>query len=482
MSQSVLTLAIDQGTHLSRALLFDSNGAVIANFSRPVAIVHRSSVEVEQDPNEIIDSIHDIVAQSLRFTERQHQRIGQIGLATQRSSVVAWNIKTGEAMSPVLSWQDRRAEEWLAPFSQYQHTINQRTGLRLSPHYGASKLHWLRKNIAAVIEAERQQQLALGPLASFILFHILEGNPFVVDHANAARTLLWNIASCDWDDELLKLFEIPRNYLPKCYPIRHHYGYLKNHSIPFTAVNGDQTAALFASAEMGSDSVWINMGTGAFILKSTGQQLHHYTGLLSGIADSSEQEKSYVLEGTVNNAGSAIDWLSEHQFISQPYQKLESALLSIANPPLFINSISGLGSPWWCKGPSPQFIDYEGHPLAALPSDDMLAATAESILFLIQANLDCMLETRLPIQSIMISGGLAQCNPLCQKLADLSGLTVQRPKLIEATARGIAWLAARKPPDWDQKVEIARFFSKNGLHQNKIKERYHQFVSILQSS
>lgn len=227
MSSQALTLAIDQGTHLSRALLFDTHGEVVAQFSKPVEIFHRSPVEVEQDPDEIIDSIHSIVTQSLQFAAQHQKRIGQIGLATQRSSVVAWHKATGKALSPVLSWQDRRAADWLMSFSQHQTTIIGRTGLRLSPHYGVSKLNWLRNNIPAVIAAEKQQQLAFGPLASFILFHLLEGNPLVVDHANAARTLLWNIASCDWDDVLLKLFEIPRPYLPQCHPIRHCYGYLK---------------------------------------------------------------------------------------------------------------------------------------------------------------------------------------------------------------------------------------------------------------
>ncbi len=281
-----------------------------------------------------------------------------------------------------------------------------------------------------------------------------------MDHANAARTLLWNITSCDWDDVLLKLFEIPRSYLPQCYPIRHCYGYLKNHSIPIMAVNGDQTAALCAAAEVSQEGVWINMGTGAFILKSTGCQLIRHRKLLSGIADSDAQEKRYVLEGTVNNAGSAIDWLSEHESIPHPYQKLDAALRSITDPPLFMNTISGLGSPWWGKGPAPRFHDLDGNPLTDLPADHRLVAVVESILFLIQANLDCMAETHLPIKGITISGGLAQSDALCQKLADLSGLTVQRPALVEATAQGIAWLAAGKPSGWHKQGKIDCFSSK----------------------
>ena len=483
MSNQAVTLAIDQGTHLSRALLFDPSGEVIAQFSEPVEIFHRSSVEVEQDPDEIIDSIHSIVSQSLQFAAQHQKRISHIGLATQRSSIVAWHKTTGKALSPVLSWQDRRAADWLMSFAAHQTTIIERTGLRLSPHYGVSKLNWLRKNIPAVIAAEAQQQLAFGPLASFILFHLLEGNPLVVDHANAARTLLWNITSCDWDDVLLKLFEIPRPYLPQCYPIRHCYGYLKNHSIPITAVNGDQTAALCAAAEVNQEGVWINMGTGAFILKSTGCQLIRHRKLLSGIADSDAQEKRYVLEGTVNNAGSAIDWLSEQVSIPHLYQKLDVALRSITDPPLFMNTISGLGSPWWGKGPAPQFHDLDGKPLTNLPADHRLVAVVESILFLIQANLDCMAETHLPIKGITISGGLAQSDALCQKLADLSGLTVQRPALVEATAQGIAWLAAGKPLGWHKQNKIDCFSSKATVaRQNVINERYQKFVSILQSN
>ncbi|SDH39101.1 FGGY family carbohydrate kinase [Nitrosomonas sp. Nm132] len=475
------TLAIDQGTHMTRALLFDDTGQAVATFTQKIALYPRSPTEVEQNPDEILSSVRQVIAEARRYAQKHALMINRAGLATQRSSVLAWDRKTGQALSPVLSWQDRRAAAWLSSFAPYAQAIAQRTGLRLSPHYGVSKLQWLRQTLSSVIRAEQQSRLALGPLASFLLHHVLEEAPFVIDHANAARTLLWNLTDCDWDPWLMQLFGIPPSILPLCCPVRYEYGHLAGYGIPLTAVNGDQSAALFAATTLAESRILVNIGTGAFILQPTGKTLYRHPRLLSGIADSHAAQTSYTLEGTVNNAGSALDWAGVHWHIPDVYQQLEQGLMTIHEPPLFINSISGLGSPWWSEGSQPQLTDLEGNALVSAPSVHILVAVTESILFLIQANLEALTETGNGHQHLVISGGLAQSDALCQKLANLSGLTVHRPVLVEATARGIAWLAAGKPADWPVLQETCFWPCRESDAQDSgLNGRYRRFLAILE--
>ncbi|MDH3900201.1 MAG: FGGY family carbohydrate kinase, partial [Gammaproteobacteria bacterium] len=246
MTGNPLTLALDQGTHASRAAVFDGHGNPVALTRHPVALHRHSRTQVEQSPDEILASLHTAMEGIFREPGVDPARITATGLATQRSSVLAWERNTGTALSPVLSWQDTRTAGQLGALASHDPDIRQRTGLHLSPHYGAGKIRWLLDNNAAVARTCRQGNLVIGPLASYLLHHLLAGHTNQVDHANASRTLLWNLQTGDWDDTLLELFDIPRHVLPDCRPITAAYGNTRNGNIPVTAVNGDQTAALYA--------------------------------------------------------------------------------------------------------------------------------------------------------------------------------------------------------------------------------------------
>lgn len=469
-----LVLAIDQGTQSSRAILFDRYGKQFAAASRSILLNRLDRTHVEQDGMEILDSVRESIAETLETVDSN--RVVAAGLATQRSSVIAWNRETGKPLSPVLSWQDRREHRWLESLENRSAEIHRLTGLRLTPHYGASKLRWLMHNNRQVQQAHDRGQLALGPLAAFLVVNLTGHYKGLVDHANASRTQLWNLQTCDWDERLLKLFDIDRDLLPRVRPIRSNYGKLGDHGIALTAVNGDQTSALYANGDIGTENLLVNLGTGAFILKSTSNQPVMQDALLSGLCDSSNDERSYLIEGTVNGAGSALRWAMKQHAMQTDPESLRKALECEPEPSLiFINSVGGLGSPWWHEGPPPHWTDLNGDKVDAPNPRAAIASIIESVLFLVNRNIQAIRETGQDALRLKVSGGLSNLDELCQRLANLAGLPVIRTKQPEATARGIAWLALGKPCCWKRGDE-ERFLPENAP---PLQQRYERFVQRL---
>jgi len=453
-------LVIDQGTHASRAMLFDAAGEQAAQAEVTVGLQRIDQFRVEQDPEDILASIHQAIQ---ALPPDLLSRASYCGICTQRSTSVAWNRNSGKALAPALSWQDTRCQSELGPLKPLASRIRQLTGLPLSPHYGAGKFRWLLQHSATVREAEAAGELVLGPLASYLAYQLLKQQPLLVDHSNAHRSLLMDIRQLDWSLELLDLFHISPALLPKCVPTCANHGKLERYGIPITTLCGDQSAAFYAEGVVGPQTACINLGTGAFILANTAAPPEH-TELLCGLAASGENWHHYLLEGTVNGAGTAISWLQQNQ-ADFDTSHMDEIMTTATNPPLFINSVGGLGSPWWFNPGSPRFV---GDADAALP--EKLTAVVESIVFLLQKNLECI-QALQPITQLKISGGLSRSDTLCQKLADLSGLVVTRINTREGSARGCAWLAGGQP-DWHNPPG-ERFQAREDP---MLAERYRRFV------
>lgn len=465
-------LVIDQGTHSTRAIVFDGRGQLLASARQPVTLTRSSHTGIEQSPDEIVDSMHGVINGVLADPAVEPERIRIAGLATQRSSVVAWDRATGKPLSPVLSWQDRRTAEAIDALAPHAPMVQEITGLRLSPHYGGGKLQWLLQHSKPVRAALSEERLLLGPLASYLLFHLLTDRPALVDHANASRTLLWNLHTRDWDARMLSLFEVPRDTLPECRPIQSNYGLLAAHDISLRAVNGDQTAALYAQGLPPADTLIVNIGTGAFVLMPTDSPMNCPDGLLAGISHSDDESGRYYFEGTVNGAAAAVKMIAQRFAVEDIKTELPAWLARIDTPTLFINTVGGLGAPWWRSGPDAYFID------APEDAAEALVAVIESIVFLLQANIERMCRQNPSMRTIRISGGLSNLDGLCQKLADLSGLTVHRPTQVEATARGVAWQAAGGPADWPP-GGAGKTFS---VAQNTaLHARYQRFTDVLKT-
>lgn len=458
-------LAIDQGTHASRAVVFDTLGRVMARQLSPIDLVRPQPGRAEHDGEQIVDSVERALNATLQQLDA-HQRdaVRCCGIATQRSTVLAWR-RNGAPASAALNWQDTRGAAQLDPLRSRAGAVRKISGLPLSAHYGATKLHWLHQLTG------NDPDIRLGPLSSFLLQRLAQGDEFCTDHSNAQRMQLYDIHALNWSPTLSGWFGVPLDKLPLCRPVHASHGTLRADAIPVTAMAGDQNAAWFACGAPDPSMARINLGSGAFVLAAQQCQAD-IPELLSSIVYSDSEGCSYVIEGTVNGAGNALQWLASRYNISHPESRLADWLQQVQNPPLFLNSVGGLGSPWWRADLQPAFSNTD----EAFSDAQRAAGVAESILFLLQHNLE-RIRSRQPLRRLRVSGGLARVAPLCQKLANLSQCPVERPDDREATARGIAWLAAGRPDDWQPAGEMQLFQPRPDA---PLKARYQRFTDQLQ--
>lgn len=430
-----LYLCIDQGGHASRALVYDARGRPRAAAHREARLRIHADGRMDYDARELLDSVTAAVAAVVAEIGNDRRRMAAAGLATQRSNTVCWDRETGAALSPVISWQDRRAARQVERLRDRAAQVHRITGLPLSAHYGASKLHWCLGHLPEVAAALEAGRLAWGPMASFLLFHLARERPLRADPVNAARTQLWDLAAGDWSEAMLKLFELPRAPLPPPAPNRHDFGTLAcaEAGIPLAVVTGDQNAALYAGGRPAADVFYVTVGTGAFVLRLTDGERAASHRLLHGAVHAERDATCYALEGTVNGAGSALDWLAARHPHDDLIAGLHGWLAEDGNPPLFLNGVSGLGTPFMQPHFDSRFLGAGGPTQQAV-------AVVESIAFLLQLNLEEIGRLRPPASRIEIGGGLSRYDGLCRRLADLSGLPVRRSGRVETTARGLAFL------------------------------------------
>lgn len=436
-----LFLCLDQGGSASRALVFDRCGRALSGGRIAVAHARPRPGWVEQAPETVLASLRDAAEAAVAGLDAgQRARLESAGLVCQRSSLVAWDRHSGAPLSPVLSWQDTRAAGWLAARALDTEALHARTGLYPSAHYGLSKLRWCLDQLPAVQEAARCGRLLIGPLAAFLAFRLLQEQPARVDPANASRTLLLDLDSGDWADDLLQRFGIARDWLPVVVRSDAWHGELRlsGVNLPLRLLSGDQSAAAFAFGPPRPDRAYLNLGTGAFIYRVGIAQTP--SRLLRSVIHWDAQPQ-FAVEGTVNGAGSALAWHAQSHGLDDAVQDLDRLWPTTGEPPLFLNGIGGLGSPDWRADFPSRFIG------AGDPAMQRIAVV-ESIAFLLQRNLECLQRLGEPLQGLVASGGLSRSQRFCQMLADLSGLPVERPADCEASARGTAFLLAGAPADW----------------------------------
>ena len=462
-----LVLAIDVGTHATRAAIVESaTGQVRLTETNALQLRRIDKVRVEQDPGEIVSATRAAVQRVIVRAATAGMLPGIAALATQRSTVVAWDRHSGDALSPALSWQDTRAYQQVSSLQSHHAEIKRRSGLVLSPHFGASKLHWLLSHAETRWQPDN---VCLGPLASYLLFHLLEGSPCVCDEGNASRTQLWNVSERVWDRRLCDFFDVPLELLPTVLPIQANYGDIQiqtndgtkvQFTLPLMAVCGDQNAAFYTFSCAPLDKIasdgWalVNAGTGAFVLSPFAGDVQTAGALLVGPYrskkhDGNSNEKKdvdFLIEGTVNGAGSALDWCykngcdDDNFTLNDFYRALPGWLHNETAPPLFINTIGGLGSPWWHSQLSAHFLANEGTPVTSLTLPQQATAVLESIVFLLTINIRVIEGLQSGLEHLVATGGVAQLDAFCQKLADLTGLPVLRPAEVEATLMGAAAL------------------------------------------
>jgi glycerol kinase len=434
-----LYIAIDQGGHATRASAYDAAGSLEGAALVTVATQRNSLGHVEHDPEEIVASVGTALSELARIAPVSRWKAA--GFAVQRSSFVCWDAQDGHALSPVISWQDTRNARWLKGLARRSNEVQRLTGLPLSPHYGASKIRWCLDHLPEVRSAAAQSRLHVGPLACFLLYRLLRERPFLADASTAARTLLWSPFERNWSAVLLELFGVPRSVLPRATGTSGEFGTIdcEGNAVPVVVSNGDQSVVPYAAGPLDRDAAYVNLGTGAFVLRPTPDALHA-PPLLTSVIRADAENYDFVLEGSVNGAGAALDWLERHQGAeaSRLLALLDNEPLTDDAAPFFLNGVAGLASPFWRPDFESTFVG-DGTDL------QLCRAVLESVAFLIKANLDEMDRHRPAPERLVASGGLAENRLLCRMLACLSEVPVDRGSDREATSRGLACLVAGEP-------------------------------------
>jgi glycerol kinase len=467
-----LHLAIDQGGQSTRVAVYTHSGELRCVFSSPCATQHSQPAgsayaHIEQNPAEILAGIRNSLQNIQDQLGDEVRQIVSAGFAGQGSSLLCWNQHTGEALTPVISWQDIRGQSYLTDFPLTHTQLQQLTGLRASPHYGASKMRWCLEHHPAVIAVHNNHCLSIGPIVSYLFWHLLRDDlsqapssstQSVIDPGHAQRTLLWNLQTNQWEQILLDFFQIPRAVLPACFYHNSQFGYLQlgDHSIPFKASARDQGASLFARGVPQAGSVYINIGTGAFIQRLS-ENLQVPEGLLVSplwfpqrfpqiLQQNGQQKKYYAWEATVNGAAAALHFMQEHTGLAVTPTDINAALqLNPIHDCYLLNAVGGLSAPYWRTDLTSRFSDN-------LSPHEKILAWIESVIFQIVINVQLM-NALGDTQKIIISGGFSKADAVCQKIADLTNANVHRSDNPDATLQGIACMAAGLPEDWNPPLQ-----------------------------
>jgi len=439
---SEAVIALDQGSGSSRALAFDSRGRAIARAQFPLRTFYPKPGWVEHDAEEIVRTQERALDAVLASLPRSTRVLG-VGMASQRSTVILWDGKTGKPLCRALSWQDGRAAGLLQSLAIDPASIPEKTGLYLTPYYSAPKILWLADQIPKVRAARDKGRLRIAPVGSYCLWRLTRGGVWTVDPSLAQRTLLLNIRTMDWDQDLLARFGASRDFLPPLAASTGSFGFItrSGRKMPVLALLGDQQSAALGLGGEEPGAGILNYGTGAFFLLNTGTQQHRVPGLLTSVAwKRGGRPCQYLEEGTVHAAGASFEWLRQNFGLLDRLDRLDSMCRRSKNRILALQAIGGLGAPRWDYS---TFTSYMGFNSASRP-EDLVRGIAEGIAFLLADVVSAARSAGLEIRSVQASGGLSKADYLLQFQADLIQRDVLRVAESEATALGVASLAAQE--------------------------------------
>ena len=435
-------ISIDQGTSSTRSVLYNKKGEFLDASQEEFDQFFPNEGWVEHSPDQIWSSVLSTLTKLIERNELKSSEIASIGITNQRETTIVWNKKTGVPISNAIVWQDRRTSKFCEELVSHQETIHQKTGLILDPYFSATKVNWILKNISGAVEQARRGELLFGTIDTYLIWKLTEGRSHMTDITNASRTMLFNILEEDWDQELLDLFEVPRSMLPLVCENSSDFGRTKllGGEINIGGVAGDQQAALIGQCCFHPGEVKSTYGTGCFMIANTGNEaLFSNNRLLTTIGYKIDGQTTFALEGSIFVAGSAIQWLRDGLgFFKDSSESEDMAKLSSADSKVMvIPALTGLGAPYWDP-------DARG-AIFGLTRDtgkeDITRATLEAIAYQSRDLLEAMNKDNAAFHKLMIDGGMVVNNWFSQKLSNTLGIEVIRPKIIETTSLGAAFLA-----------------------------------------
>jgi glycerol kinase len=469
-------IAIDQGTSSSRAAIFDRRASLISISQEEFTQIYPKSGWVEHNPEDIWNSVVNVTKDVLSKGKINQNDIKAIGITNQRETTLIWDRETGNPIHNAIVWQDRRTTSICKALRDngLEDIIIKKTGLRLDPYFSATKISWIIENVPGAMDLLKKRRLAFGTVDSFLLWRLTGGRIHATDATNASRTMLFNIHTQEWDDELLEIFGIPSSLLPEVHDSNAEFGDLDKDifgfSVPICGVAGDQQAALIGQAGFKVGMTKITFGTGCFAITNTGDiAIESKNKLLTTVAYRLNNKVTYGLEGSVFVAGSAIQWLRDQLMLIKTADETESIAEStgMVENVQIVPAFTGLGAPHW---------DPEARgAILGLTRDttknQIVTATLQSVVFQTCDLAEAMLNDSIELSVIRVDGGMANNSWFLQFLADMLQVKIERPTNIESTIMGVAFLTGLSIGFYDSIDEIEKIWSHDLMFTSKMNKK-----------
>jgi len=466
MTDNRYLMAIDQGTTSSRTIVFDRDANVVASAQQEFPQEYPQPGWVEHDPEAIWDSVTAVTADAIKGAAGAE--IAALGITNQRETTLIWDRDSGKCIHHAIVWQDRRTADYCRQLKESgkEAMVAAKTGLRLDPYFSATKVAWILDNVNGARAMAEAGKLAFGTIDSFLLWRLTGGRVHATDASNASRTLLFNIHTQDWDDELLELFDVPASLLPEVKDCAADYGVTDKSAIgaeiPICGVAGDQQAALIGQAGFSTGMTKSTYGTGCFVIANTGANaLESANNLLTTVAYRLGGEVTYGLEGSIFVAGSAIQWLRDELNVieSAPATEAIATATGIVDHIHVVPAFAGLGAPYWDP-------DARGAILGLSRDsgiDEIVTATLQAVAYQTRDLVNAMSDDGIDPSIIRVDGGMVANNWFLEFLAGILGLPVERPENPESTVLGAAWLAGLQCGVYASTDEIAALWASDAV-------------------
>ena len=453
-------LALDQGTTSSRAIVFDKQGNILGKAQQEFPQIYPKPGWVEHDPHDIYGSQVGVIVEALIRANVSATDIAAIGITNQRETTFVWDKNTGKPVYNAIVWQCRRTADYCEKLKEdgLADMIYEKTGLVLDAYFSATKLKWILDNVEGVRARAEKGDLLFGTVDTYIMWQLSRGRIFATDYTNACRTMLFNIHTLTWDDDLLKLFDIPRCMLPEVHPSGYNYGMTDEtfigREIPICSVVGDQQAALFGHLAVEEGDVKNTYGTGCFLLMNTGHKpVKSTNGLVTTLGASLDDKPPYVLEGSVFIGGAINQWLRDEMRMIKQAAETENYAKKVpdTNGVYIVPSFTGLGAPYW----DPDARGTITGVTRGTQKEHFIRAALEAIDYQVYDLVNAMQrDANVKIKSLNVDGGASANNFLMQFQADILNATVVRPKVTETTALGACYLAGLCIGYWKDVADV----------------------------
>ena len=453
-------LSLDQGTTSSRAIVFNKQGEIMGSAQQEFPQIYPHTGWVEHDPIEILGSQVGVISEALIRAKVTASDIASIGITNQRETTIIWDKKTGIPVYNAIVWQCRRTASYCDELKEkgYADLIYKKTGLVLDAYFSATKIKWILDNVPGVRERAEKGELCFGTIDTYLIWNLTKEHIHATDYTNAARTMLFNIHTLEWDKELLELMGIPESLLPKVYPSSHLYGYTNEtiigDRIPICGVVGDQQAALFGQLCVNKGDIKNTYGTGCFMLMNTGDEaIESKHGLVTTLAASLDNHPSYVLEGSVFVGGAIVQWLRDEMRMIKSASETEKYATSVesSNGVYIVPAFVGLGAPHWDS----QVRGTVSGLTRGTKKEHFIRASLEAIAYQVYDIYNAMEnDLGVKVKTLNVDGGASQNNFLLQFQSDVLLADVVRPKVVEVTALGASYLAGLKVGYWKDIEDI----------------------------